>query len=150
MPVRLCAECIRVKEAKYWNLKYNSEADDITAKVIKLEKRESTLISNLNFNNENNNSNDNNNNNNNDNENDIDINTNNNNNEQISLNEYYLNLNNIEKNSKEFTMEEKEKEDTFIINYNKEVINPFGTKFSEVAKEIREHSPFKDFETYKV
>ena len=44
----------------------------------------------------------------------------------------------------------KEEEDSLIIDFNTDVINPFGRKFAEVTKEIKEQSPFRRFETYSV
>ncbi len=44
----------------------------------------------------------------------------------------------------------KEEDDSLIIDFNPDVINPFGTKFSEITKDIKEHSPFRNFETYSV
>jgi len=44
----------------------------------------------------------------------------------------------------------KEEDDSLIIDFNPDIINPFGRKFSEISKEIKEHSPFRRFETYSV
>lgn len=83
----------------------------------------------------------------------------------LSINEFYLDQMNSSKSEAENTDQNsnrqqssvnygnltvKEDEDSLIIDFNPDVINPFGRKFSEVTKEIKEHSPFRRFETYSV
>ena len=81
----------------------------------------------------------------------------------LSINEFYLDQVNSNKNETENNEDflkrnstsygnlmVKEEEDSLIIDFNPDVINPFGTKFSEITKEIKEHSPFRRFETYSV
>jgi hypothetical protein len=81
----------------------------------------------------------------------------------LSINEFYMDQMNSSKNGAENSNENvkqnnfnygnltvKEDEDSLIIDFNPDVINPFGRQFCEIATEIKEHSPFRKFETYSV
>jgi phosphatidylinositol 4-kinase B len=48
------------------------------------------------------------------------------------------------------SFKQKEKDDLIVIDFNPDVINPFGKKWTEVCQEIREKSPFRKFETYSI
>lgn len=174
--MKLCAEYIKVWECYKWDELYISEEDDITAKAIKVDIHAADAInvkssrqnSHNNFdktkNSENFSSKEN---------------TDNNANVEkdssggdlrenekavlLSINEFYLDQMNSSKNEAENSNENvkqnnvnygnltvKEDEDSLIIDFNPDVINPFGRQFCEIAKEIKEHSPFRKFETYSV
>lgn len=179
VPVKLCAEYIKVKECSKWDELYIPEEDDVTGKAIKIDILAGgglSIKSNLentskefdkrriseNFsskeNTENNSTNTNK-------QSDNCAKTDNEKSVPISINEFYMDQIYSSKHEPENTEENlikhstnnnygnltiKEEEDSLIIDFNPDVINPFGRKFSEVTKEIREHSPFRRFETYSV
>lgn len=41
-------------------------------------------------------------------------------------------------------------DDSSLLEFNPDIINPFGNKVSDINREIKEHSPFRKFETYSV
>jgi hypothetical protein len=151
--VKLCAEYIRVKECSKWDELYLPDEDDITAKAIKFEvpnsgeaRREKSLQINSNKNNL---------------KEDERTESKEQNKISLSINEFYLdqmnqkekesvNVNEKNDNSHIGNFTVKEEDDSLIIDFNPEVINPFGRKFSEITKEIKELSPFRKFETYSV
>ncbi len=184
VPVKLCAEYIRVKECFKWDELYISE-EDVKGKAIKIiDIPAASGTSSKNNGEENTTGNfdrkafsekfnikescENNNNNNN---NEIDNHIANKENDKIaavSLNEFYFDqmnsnkkegegheddnhkLNKQQSSSSYGNLTVKEEEDSLIIDFNTDVINPFGRKFAEVTKEIKEQSPFRRFETYSV
>ncbi len=151
--MKLCAEYIRVKECSKWDELYLPDEDDITAKAIKFEvpnsgeaRREKSLQINSNKNNL---------------KEDERTESKEQNKISLSINEFYLdqmnqkekesvNVNEKNDNSHIGNFTVKEEDDSLIIDFNPEVINPFGRKFSEITKEIKELSPFRKFETYSV
>lgn len=174
VPVKLCAEFIKVKECSKWEELYISEEDDVTGKAIKVEISASGINQKSRENSANaftkqrtseklgskENANNN-----------LDLFKDSSGNSitekenkiPLSINEFYMDqinsnkndTENVEDNSKQNNIDYgnltvKEDEDSLIIDFNADVINPFGRKFSEITKEIKEHSPFRKFETYSV
>lgn len=45
---------------------------------------------------------------------------------------------------------QKEEDDLVVIEFNPDIINPFGKKWTDVCQDIRETSPFKNFQTYSI
>lgn len=79
----------------------------------------------------------------------------------LTINEYYIdqvNLtksdsNNIDNKKKEIFINNQvgfDDDDSSLLEFNPDIINPFGNKVSDINREIKEHSPFRKFETYSV
>ena len=46
--------------------------------------------------------------------------------------------------------EEKEDEDFYLVSLSEEDLNPFGRPWLNICQQIKENSPFRNFETYAV
>lgn len=188
MPVKLCAECIRVKDCARWNELYIPEQDDITGKAIKInipsngaviKDKESSNDSDIKKINKEESTN---------NKNSPQQKTESGNKISLTINEFYMDqvnssqeehnkqtnsLSRLSSDPKQqtqskatagtsqqnpsdtinfdcLTVTDNNDDDSLIIDFNPEVINPFGRKFSEAIKEIKTNSPFRKFETYTV
>lgn len=66
------------------------------------------------------------------------------------MNEVKLNKTKEDSVFNSMSFKQKEKDDMVVIDFNPDVINPFGKKWTEVCLEIKDKSPFRKFETYSI
>ena len=139
VPVKISAECIRVIECFKWDELYLEvrrrgslvQQDNIEMMITKLEEDESS-------------------------------NNRNNTNEDLPLKHTYsqemtksleLYMKEIKDNLTDKTQENSNhqvEEDYSLIDFNSDIVNPFGRIWADACKDIKETSPFRNFETYSI